>query len=146
MLDEKKALRAVEDVQRVEKASPKVDDLKAAFGEQAYSEEGSEWRVKVTDEKLTPEENRRRWETFGEMMHGRRALQDELSHRDEAERETVEVWDEKNRQVREVPVELEGHIATKPWAKARVTGRRKRITSEGEIKRRMERERNAGSD
>lgn len=145
-MDLRKAERASEDVARIERVSPKVDDLKSAFGEQAYSEEGGEWRVKITDEKASPEENRRRWQQFGEMMHQRRAAQEEISQRNAAERETVEVWDEKNRTIREVPVEMEAAVARKEWARSRVTGRRKRITSESEIKRRIERERNAGDD
>lgn len=153
-VDLAKAQQATDDQVKLDSVSPTVFDMVDVLGPESYEEHGDEWRVQIVDPSKSPEENKQRLEAVGELMAKRREVQTEITHRNSAGIDMIDVWDEKNRIMREVPAYMEDQIIArqkrdpsyKRDLKPRVTGRRKRITSESEIRGRMARERDARSN
>lgn len=126
-----RALRDTAEHERIQKLLPTRKRLAEELGPfktcatPTYVEEpGGKSQVNITDEKATPEENRRRWSTYVESTSESRALEIARSHRRSAETGEVVFHDVRNGEARATTPEREEHIARKRWARP---GRSRRV-------------------
>lgn len=106
--------------ERIRRAAPPAKEVAAALGpfktcqEPTYTETpDGKWTLKHTSVKATAEENARRFATVVDMTNARRKLETDRSQRQAAERNTVAVHDVRTGEVREIPAEMEDHVARK---------------------------------
>ena len=108
-----KALADTRETMRIREATPLRESFAEALGA-PIERNGSEWKIRVTDEKWSPEVNRQRMGLVSEMMRDRRRLQTERSERRAAETESdgVRVRGPQG-DVRTIPAYLEPQAAKK---------------------------------